>query len=138
MNRPDPKAPFAAAKALIREAAEIALVGNVAGVERRVPLPAGLGDLLAKALDELARGRVPEVAGVPRELATQRAADRLGVSRPFLIGLLEEGRIPHRKVGAHRRIALTDLDTYKRAWDAERARALDELTRLSQELGLDY
>jgi excisionase family DNA binding protein len=33
------------------------------------------------------------------ELTTKQAAELLGVSRPFLIGVLESGAIPHGKIG---------------------------------------
>jgi excisionase family DNA binding protein len=70
------------------------------------------------------------------ELTTQEAADLLNVSRPFLIGLLEDGQLPHHKVGTHRPVRFADLMTYKRRRDAESEEALRELTALSQEMKL--
>ena len=73
-----------------------------------------------------------------QEISTQEAAKLLNVSRPFLVGLLENGEIPFRKVGAHRRVKLTDVLEYKDQSDAKRLQALNELTALSQEEGMGY
>jgi excisionase family DNA binding protein len=58
------------------------------------------------------------------------------MSRPYLVKLLESGEIPFRLVGTHRRIGYRDLDDYKNRDDLKRRRAADELTQLTQELGL--
>jgi excisionase family DNA binding protein len=60
----------------------------------------------------------------------------LNVSRPYVIGLLESGQIPFRKVGRHRRITFEALMEYKRKDDLQRRAAADDLADLSQELGL--
>lgn len=106
--------------------------------EERIPVPASLLELLRAALEELAAGRGVAVAALDEELTTQEAADLLNVSRPFLIRLLEEGAIPYRKVGTHRRIRLGDLLDYKRTRDAEAERAYAELVAQAQELHLGY
>ena len=72
------------------------------------------------------------------ELTTVQAADVLNVSRPYLIKLLDEKAIAHRKVGKHRRIRMEYVMAYKVAIDQEREHVLDQLTRETQELGLDY
>jgi hypothetical protein len=49
---------------------------------------------------------------------------------------IQAGEIPYRKVGTHRRIHLKDAIAYKQQIDTERSKALDELVKQSQELGL--
>lgn len=64
------------------------------------------------------------------------AADILNVSRPYLIKLLESGKIRFRKVGTHRRITMEDLMAYKEKSARQSRAAMDELVALSEELGL--
>lgn len=72
---------------------------------------------------------IPENA----ELTTVQAADVLNVSRPYLIKLLEENAIPHRKVGKHRRIRMEDVMAYKTRIDRERESVLDQLAMEAQQ-----
>lgn len=92
--------------------------------------------LLAQVLDALSQGQGVVIIPKEVELTTQQAADMLNVSRPYLIGLLESGKIPYRKVGRHRRITFEALTAYRRRDDLERRAAADDLADLSQELGL--
>lgn len=73
-----------------------------------------------------------------REVSTVEAANFLNVSRPFVIKEIEEGRLPHRKVGSHRRIAFEDLMRYANAMHARQHEALQRLSDNAAELGLDY
>lgn len=71
-----------------------------------------------------------------RELTTQQAADALNVSRPFLISLLDEGKIACRTVGTHRRVGESSLAEYMRADDGERLAVVDELSAETYDLNL--
>ena len=99
-----------------------------------IPRPTAI--MFAQILDLLAQGRGVQIIPKEVELSTQQAASLLNVSRPYLISLLESGKIPFRKVGRHRRITFEDLMDYKRGDDQERRTAADDLAALSEDLDL--
>ena len=101
-------------------------------------LPASVLRLLKGILAEMAQGHGVALLPVQAELTTQQAADLLSVSRPYLIRLLEDRKIPFRLVGQHRRVRFDDLLAYQRKDDEERRRIADELTADAQELGMGY
>ena len=117
-----------------------ALILSVASGHARetVELPPSVGALLLDILEDMAAGRTVAVLRNDAELTTQQAADYLNVSRPFLVGLLEAGDVPFRKVGTHRRVRFEDLRRYKGMTDAARRGALDELAAAAQELDMGY
>src|ERR1700733_9404578 len=81
--------------------------------DEAAPLPAPAFKLLLEVLSQMARGHVVAVSAIEAELTTQQAAELLGVSRPHLVKLLEAGRVPFRKVGAHRRVKFSDLAAFR-------------------------
>jgi excisionase family DNA binding protein len=111
---------------------------EVKGTSEELKLPPAALRLLVRALAELGEGNAVAVTPLRAELTTQQAADLLDVSRPHLVKLLDEGAMPSRKVGSHRRVLLTDLLAYREAWHAKRHAALDELAALSQDLDMGY
>jgi excisionase family DNA binding protein len=113
----------------------VSIQGELAGDDALV-VPREAAVLLAQVLGYLASGEGVTVMPDSAELTTQQAAEFLNVSRPYLIKLLETGKIPFRLVGTHRRVRFRDLREYKNRDDLERRRAADELTELSQDLGL--
>ena len=112
----------------------IKVMGNDEEAEL-VVVPTSAFRLFLQLLTEMSHGNAVTLIPTHAELSTQQAADLLNVSRPYLIGLLEKGEIPHRKVGTHRRVLFQDLMAYKQKIDAARLKALEELSALDQELG---
>ncbi|MEK1887684.1 MAG: excisionase family DNA-binding protein [Phyllobacterium sp.] len=106
--------------------------------EEAIELPAGAVKLLMAVLEDMASGRAVTIVPQNAELTTQQAADVLNVSRPFLIGLLDEKKLPFRMVGTHRRVRFEDVLNYKEAIDTERRKVLGELAAEAQELGMEY
>jgi excisionase family DNA binding protein len=104
--------------------------------EEVLVVPRAGAALLAQVMDHLARGKGVTVIPSEAQLTTQQAADMLNVSRPYLIGLLESGKIKFTTVGRHRRVRFEDLMEYKRHADQRARAAADEMAGLGQELGL--
>lgn len=103
---------------------------------QRIGVPESVMEVLRQAVHALARDRAVAVVPIQKLLTTQRAADLLGVSRPYLVRLLDAGKIPSSKTGSHRRVRLDDLLAYAKVRDERRRESLTRLTQLSQELGL--
>ena len=104
--------------------------------EASLVLTPELAELLRKFLEALLLGEPVRVVPLEAELTTQQAAELLGVSRPYLVRLLEEGKIPYRKVGTHRRVRARDLLEYLERARKRGREGMAELVRESQDLGL--
>ena len=89
-------------------------------------------------LEAMAKGQGITIIPESAKLTTVQAADVLNVSRPFLIKLLDKHKIPHCKVGKHRRIRMEDVMDYKALIDAERESVLDQLAAEAQEQDMGY
>ncbi|MBA9002196.1 helix-turn-helix domain-containing protein [Thermomonospora cellulosilytica] len=105
----------------------------------RFPLPTPLYEALLQAAEALSQGLAVTVAPQHMTLSTYQAAEILGVSRPTLVKLLEDGEIPYDKVsdrpGAHRRVKLSDVLAYQERRRRVRRRLLRELTQEAVEAG---
>ena len=71
-----------------------------------------------------------------QRLTTQKAADFLGISRPTLVKLLDQEKIPYDQPGRHRRIMFSDLLRYVEQRREERTAALDRMTEDASSAGI--
>jgi excisionase family DNA binding protein len=104
--------------------------------EADIELPLPAVHLLLQALKEMAKGHSVTLLPVETELTTQQVAELLRMSRPSIIKMLDDGKLPYRKVGAHRRVRLDDALTYLKTERALRARVMEELMAETERLGL--
>ncbi|MEH2324341.1 MAG: helix-turn-helix domain-containing protein [Nostoc sp.] len=101
----------------------------------KINIPEPIYQVLVQVVHAMASGKAISIIPQQQELTTQQAAEFINVSRPYLIKLLEQGEIPHIKVGSHRRVRFDDLMNYKHQRDVKRDQLLTELTQMSQEAG---
>ena len=107
------------------------ILGSQTG--EQVPLTENAFNYLLAILNETAKGHAVLVMPLQAELSTCEAAELLGVSRPFLIRLVDKGELPFRVVGRHRRIPCEDLLAYKERTQSRRAKAVAEITAADDE-----
>src|SRR6202166_2115312 len=103
-----------------------------------VAVPASALRLFLHLLTEMSQGNAVTLIPTHAELTTQKAADLLNVSRPYMAKLLDEGKIPGRTVGKYRRVRFDDLMAFKQKDDDAMAKVLDQLSAEAQELGMGY
>jgi excisionase family DNA binding protein len=120
-----------------RSSVQIQVQGDGKDAET-VTVPASALRLFLHVLTEMSQGNAVTLIPTHAELTTQQGADLLNVSRPYLVKLLDEGKIPCRTIGKYRRVRFDDLMAYKRKDDEARAKVLDQLTAEAQELGMGY
>jgi excisionase family DNA binding protein len=99
-------------------------------------VPGLVVDLLREVCTTLERGDGIVASEVSRELTTSEAARVLGVSRPTLIALLDKKEIESRRVGTHRRVALSDLLSYRSRRVQQQREAYESLMAEQDELGI--
>ncbi len=111
-------------------------VGDVGSTADPITIPTAAFRLLLAILSEMASGHAVRLIPHHAELTTGEAAELLNVSRPYVVRILDEGRIPSHRVGTHRRVLFKDVMDYRDQRRRARSAALDRLSDLDQELGL--
>ncbi|TFB51061.1 helix-turn-helix domain-containing protein [Cryobacterium tagatosivorans] len=93
----------------------------------QVQIPEEIHQILLQVIESMKRGLAVSIAPQSKTLTTQQAADLLGISRPTLVKLLDDGRIPFERVGTHRRVLLVDVMDYRERRRDEQYDALEEM-----------
>ena len=124
---PDPEAPPLKELKRLLHQAESARAKR--GGSHRVELPDHAYRFLVGIVQDLYEGKLVSPTPVTQALTTQKAANLLGVSRQFLVRLLDDGKIRSHKVGTHRRIYLKDLLAFREERDLRRHEAIRRIAR---------
>jgi excisionase family DNA binding protein len=99
-------------------------------------LPDSLYSFLVEVIGLLQEGKSIYIIQNQAKLTTIEAAAMLGVSRQFLVHLLDKNEMPYHMVGTHRRIYVKDLARYKAQRDSARKRLLDDLSKAEASEGI--
>lgn len=99
--------------------------------ERTLSVPRTAIASLVEVLEALGKGLEPSVVPVNVELSTGEVANLLGVSRQYAVRLLDDGRLPFRRVGNRRRVPVRAVLAYLREDDRRRIDDLRELAAVT-------
>lgn len=98
-----------------------------AGTGDQVEIPEEIHRVLLQVIDSMQRGLAVSISPQSKTLTTQQAADLLGMSRPTLVKLLDQQKLPFERVGTHRRVLLVDVMAYRDRRRQEQYDALEEM-----------
>lgn len=132
-----PKSPLSSLQALLKEAQAADALKLVNSKGEEAAIPEVLLPVFRQLLRALIAGEKVSLVSGSDQLTTQQAADILNISRPYMVKLLEDGKLPFTRTGKHRRVNVMDLLSFKEARDAQHRQGLAALTRMGEEMG-DY
>ena len=109
---------------------------EIDATREKINIPLSALKLLSDILKTMAEGKLVSIVPIATELTTQAAAEMLGCSRPYLIKLLEDGKIAFTKVGKHRRIKFDDIMRYRKQMKEQQKKHIIEIMNDDEEAGL--
>ena len=104
----------------------------------QIELNEELYEVIRNILIDISQNRAVQVLPIDLELTTVQAAEFMHVSRPYIIKLINDGRLMCRLVGTHRRIKLRDLIDLNAMTATDQRAARDEMTTVAEKLGWGY
>ncbi len=122
--------------AVALDSGRLVVLSENSGRSDVVELPSAIRELVAGVLEHARRGESFRVVTDDEEITTGQAAEILNVSRPHLVGLVDAGAIPSRKVGSQRRLRMIDVLRYRDIATAHQTQAARDLAEEAQQLGL--
>ena len=122
----------------INERSKSGIKITIEETEEVITIPEKAFSMLISIVSSMSEGKSVVLTPTNSELTTQQASDRLNISRPHLVKLLENNTIPFKRVGSHRRILVKDILRYEKKQQRIREEQLSFLSSQAQELNLGY
>lgn len=107
------------------------------GDEVRVTVSRETAEWMAEIVDAKVSGRDVVLTNDRGEVSPTRAGQLLGMSRPQVRKLIDDGQLDSRKVGTHHRITVASIRAFLEAERKRSAPVLAELARLQNDAGLE-
>ena len=105
------------------------------GGEIDLPVPARRS--VEQLLTELAAGSTVHVVADDHDMTTQQVAELLGLSRTFVVRLIDNGKLTAYFAGSHRRVRAADALAYARQRQA-RLQGVAGITAADSAVGVPY
>lgn len=120
---------------LLQKMRESHLTPRISLEGQKIALPTEVNEAILDLLERFAEGHGVIVASIDSLLTTSQAAELLGISRTYMVRLIDEGRIPVQYRGTHRRVHLKDVTEFMETSRRTRADKLDAIAQLSERTG---
>lgn len=111
---------------------EVSIV-HADGAREAMPISSATARILEDVLEKVSEAGEVTLLADDAEVSPEDAAAILGISRPLVRRRMDAGVLPFRRIGAHRRLRLSDVLELKRR-DASIQSALDALRADTDEL----
>ena len=106
------------------------------GDEVRLSVSRETAEWMARLVDAKVSGHDVVLTNSLGDVTPTQAGQLLGMSRPQVRKLMDDGKLAFRKVGPHHRIPVVSIRTFLAAERERRAPVLAELARLQNDAGL--
>lgn len=127
---------YNALKTVVKEIKDQSPEIEIEGNQDKIKIPLKALKLLAEILKAMGDGKPISIVPIAAEMTTQSAAEFLGCSRPHLVKLLEQGKIPFTKIGKHRRVRVEDISKYKNQMKKEQEALIIQMMKSDEGSGL--
>ena len=121
---------------LTRDADNLPQALATVGDEVRLSVSRETAEWMARLVDAKVSGHDVVLTNSLGDVTPTQAGQLLGMSRPQVRKLMDDGKLAFRKVGTHHRIPVVSIRTFLAAERERRAPVLAELARLQNDVGL--